>query len=143
MVGEDQHRTFAVEEAHPVRWTIEEQGQALLQLYRCAMECMGKAEGLIRSGDVVAKTEQLLHAQRIVLQLADALDPDPASPEAVTLAANLERLYLYIHRRLVRANNLLDPAAVREARRLMATLYPAWEQAVAATRAMAAAPVLV
>lgn len=141
MVGEHQYRTLVVTEADPVRWTIAEQGQALLQLYRCAMECMGKAEGLIRSGDVVAKTEQLLHAQRIVLQLADALDPDPASPEAVTLAANLERLYLYIHRRLVRANNLLDPAAVREARRLMATLYPAWEQAVAATGGIAAVPV--
>lgn len=143
MVGEDRNSTSATQgmETYPGRWTIVEQGQALLQLYRRAMECMGKAECLIRSGEVVAKTEQLLHAQRIVLQLADALDPDPASPEGVAMAANLERLYLYIHRRLVRANNALDSEAVREARRLMATLYPAWERAVAATREVVVAPV--
>ena len=74
---------------------------------------------------MVEKGQRLIRAQDIVLQLADALDHQGEGQE---MAANLERLYLYIYRLLIRGNNRLDCEAIGEARRLMARLFAAWEQ---------------
>ena len=108
-------------------WTLEDKSELLLQLYQKAMLCMDEALDLIEGGDMVEKGRRLLRAQDIVLQLSDALDHQGVGRE---MAANLERLYLYVYRLLIRGNNRLDCAAIGEARRLMAGLYVAWEQVV-------------
>ena len=108
-----------------------EKGQLLLRLYDKAMHCMDEAVRLIDAGDVVGKSEQLIRAQDIVLQLSDALDKESVAPMTLSITSNLERLYLYIYRRLIHGNLSIDRGAVLEARRLMQTLYSAWTQAVA------------
>ena len=108
-----------------------EKGQLLLRLYDKAMHCMDEAVRLIDAGDVVGKSEQLIRAQDIVLQLSDALDKESVDPMTLSITSNLERLYLYIYRRLIHGNLSIDRGAVLEARRLMQTLYSAWTQAVA------------
>ena len=92
---------------------------------------MDEAVSMIDSGDVIGKSEQLIRAQDIILQLSDALDKNSVDPIARSITHNLERLYLYIYRRLIHGNLSIDRGAVLEARRLMQTLYSAWSQAVA------------
>ena len=108
-------------------WTLEDKSELLLQLYQKAMLCMDEALDLIEGGNMVEKGRRLIRAQDIVLQLSDALDHQGVGRE---MAANLERLYLYVYRLLIRGNTQLDCAAVGEARRLMASLYGAWELVV-------------
>ena len=120
-------RTGETHDAHSnSAWNLEDKGHLLLMLYEKAMRCMEEALELIDSGDMVEKGERLILAQDIVCQLSDALDRNSAEGQEVV--ANLERLYLYIYRRLIRGNNRLDREAICEAYRLMGTLHSAWQQ---------------
>ncbi len=83
---------------------------------------MDKALSLIEQGDMVGKGDRLIHAQEIVLQLSDALDKSTGS-----IADNLERLYLYVYRRLIEGNVRLDRNAILEAKGIMSDLYNAWQ----------------
>ena len=109
---------------------ITDKGILLLLLYEKAIECMTEAKTLIAEGDFVGKCERLIRAQEIVLQLTDALEKNSGDEAATALADNLEKLYLYIYVRLFRGNIHLDCEAIDEAKRLMMTLYEAWEQIV-------------
>ena len=109
---------------------LADKGNLLLLLYDKAMRCMEEAIVLIEAGDMIGKGKELIQAQDIVLQLADALVRDSDDENATAIALNLERLYLYIYRRLIRGNDRLDKDAIREARRLMNNLYQAWEQII-------------
>ncbi len=113
-------------------WTLEDKGHLLLMLYQRALRCMEEAIELIEVGEMVEKGNRLIQAQDIVLQLTDALDSHGTGLEGREIVANLERLYLYIYRRLIRGNNALDIGAIKEARKLMGNLYGAWEQALVA-----------
>jgi len=104
---------------------LADKGLFLLLLYDKAISCMDEAEELMEAGDMVAKGERLVRAQDIVLQLADALDK-----EAGSIADNLERLYLYVYRRLIRGNVRLDREAIAEARSVMTQLQDAWRQVI-------------
>ena len=77
---------------------------------------------LIDEGDMVGKGDCLIRAQEIVLQLSDALDKSTGA-----IADNLERLYLYVYRRLIQGNVRLDRGAITEARRIMNDLLEAWQ----------------
>lgn len=106
-------------------WTLEDKSELLLKLYQKAMLCMDDALDLIERGEMVEKGKCLIRAQDIVMQLADALDYQGEGHE---VAANLDRLYLYVYRLLIRGNTRLDCEAIGEARELMARLLTAWEQ---------------
>ena len=108
-------------------WSLEDKSELLLKLYQKAIRCMDEALDLIERGEMIEKGRRLVRAQDIVLQLSDALDHQGAGQE---MAANLERLYLYVYRLLIRGNNRLDCAAIGEARVLIARLHAAWEQVV-------------
>ena len=111
-----------------------DKGLFLLLLYDKAIKSMTEALELMAKGDMVEKGEKLIRAQVIVLQLSDALDPSTGE-----IADNLERLYLYIYRRLIRGNIRLDTDAIMEARSLMTELLKSW-QAVILGRDSAAVP---
>lgn len=114
--------------AHGAPWAaavLADKGLFLLLLYDKAISCMDEAVELMESGDMVGKGERLVRAQDIVLQLADALDK-----EAGDIADNLERLYLYVYRRLIRGNVRLDLQAIAEARSVMAKLQGAWQTVI-------------
>ena len=121
----DLHAQDGVESAVDSPWApavLSDKGLFLLLLYDKAISCMDEAVELMEEGDVVAKGDRLIHAQEIVLQLSDALDKSAGS-----IADNLERLYLYIYRRLIYGSVRLDRGAILEARGIMQDLYEAWQ----------------
>ena len=102
-----------------------DKGLFLLLLYDKAISCMEEALDLIDAGDMIGKCDRLIRAQDIVLELSDALDKGTGE-----IAQNLERLYLYVYRRLIAGNNRLDRDAIMEARSLMNELYEAWQAVI-------------
>ena len=112
----------AVEDMPWAPAVLSDKGLFLLLLYDKAISCMDKALSLIEQGDMVGKGDRLIHAQEIVLQLSDALDKSTGS-----IADNLERLYLYVYRRLIEGNVRLDRNAILEAKGIMSDLYNAWQ----------------
>ena len=101
---------------------LSDKGLFLLLLYEKAISCMDESLVLIDEGDMVGKGDCLIRAQEIVLQLSDALDKSTGA-----IADNLERLYLYVYRRLIQGNVRLDRGAITEARRIMNDLLEAWQ----------------
>ena len=112
----------AVEDMPWAPAVLSDKGLFLLLLYDKAISCMDRALSLIEQGDMVGKGDRLIHAQEIVLQLSDALDKSTGS-----IADNLERLYLYVYRRLIEGNVRLDRNAILEAKGIMSDLYNAWQ----------------
>ena len=112
----------AVEDMPWAPAVLSDKGLFLLLLYDKAISCMDEALSLIEQGDMVGKGDRLIHAQEIVLQLSDALDKSTGS-----IADNLERLYLYVYRRLIEGNVRLDHNAILEAKGIMSDLYNAWQ----------------
>ena len=106
-------------------WTLEDKSDLLLKLYQKAMLCMDDALDLIERREMVEKGKSPIQAQEIVMQLSDALD---YQGEGYEVAENLNRLYIYVYRLLIRGNTRLDCEAIGEARVLMARLLTAWEQ---------------
>ena len=101
---------------------LSDKGLFLLLLYEKAISCMDESLVLIDEGDMVGKGDCLIRAQEIVLELSDALDKSTGA-----IADNLERLYLYVYRRLIQGNVRLDRGAITEARRIMNDLLEAWQ----------------
>ena len=101
---------------------LSDKGLFLLLLYEKAISCMDESLVLMDEGDMVGKGDCLIRAQEIVLQLSDALDKSTGA-----IADNLERLYLYVYRRLIQGNVRLDQGAITEARRIMNDLLEAWQ----------------
>ena len=125
MVTENRNHNNAHPVADEAAWepaALADKGLLLLLLYDKAISCMDESLVLMDAGDMIGKGERLLRAQEIVLELSDALDKC-----AGDVAHNLERLYLYIYRRLIRGNVRLDREAILEARNLMSRLYQAWQ----------------
>jgi len=80
-------------------------------------------------GDLATKGQKIGKAVRIVEEgLLGGLDLQRGGE----LAANLERLYRYIGRRLTEANLRNDDRALDECIRLLAPLRDAWREALAA-----------
>ena len=101
---------------------LSDKGLFLLLLYEKAISCMDESLVLMDEGDMVGKGDCLIHAHEIVLQLSDALDKSTGA-----ISDNLERLYLYVYRRLIQGNVRLDRGAITEARRIMNDLLEAWQ----------------
>ncbi|HJP32732.1 MAG TPA: flagellar export chaperone FliS [Candidatus Latescibacteria bacterium] len=114
--------TDAVEDMPWAPAVLSDKGLFLLLLYDKAISCMDEALVMIEQGDMVGKGDRLIHAQEIVLQLTDALDKSTGD-----IADNLERLYLYVYRRLIEGNVRLDRNAILEAKGIMRDLYDAWQ----------------
>jgi flagellar secretion chaperone FliS len=94
-------------------------------LYDGALEAISKARGAMARGDVATKGQQIGKAVRIVDEgLLGGLD----LARGGELAANLDRLYRYIGRRLTEANLRNDDRALDECARLLAPLRDAWSE---------------
>lgn len=94
-------------------------------LYDGALEAISVARGALARGDVATKGQQIGKAVRIVEEgLLGGLDLQRGGE----LAANLERLYRYVARRLTEANLRNDDRALDECVRLLAPLRDAWSE---------------
>lgn len=102
-------------------------GKLIILLYQGALRFMKKALIQLEQKDMEGKGKSLIRAQDIILELLYALDQDMLA-KGNELAHNLQRLYLYCYRRLVRANVDMDPGAIKEVAELMASLLEAWEK---------------
>jgi flagellar protein FliS len=106
-------------------------GKLIVMLYQGAIRFMKKALIQLEQKDMEGKGKSLIRAQDIVLELLYALDQDLLA-KGNELALNLQRLYLYCYRRLVRANVDMDPEPIKEVAALMASLLEAWEKVAGA-----------
>lgn len=104
-------------------------GKLIVMLYQGAIRFMKKALIQLEQKDMEGKGKSLIRAQDIVLELLYALDQDMLA-KGNELALNLQRLYLYCYRRLVRANVDMNPEPIKEVAELMASLLEAWEKVV-------------
>jgi len=83
----------------------------------------------IEQKDMEGKGKALIRAQDIILELTYALDQDLLAKND-PLTQNLQRLYLYSYRRLLRANLHLEVEPIEEVIKIMQGLLAAWEQVV-------------
>jgi flagellar secretion chaperone FliS len=107
-------------------------------LYDRLVRDLTTAEGALASGDLEPASNNLIHAQEIVWELAAGLDPTKWSG-GPALAA----LYQFMLGELLDANVRKDAAKVTSVRELVEPLRDAWHQAAelsAGTNAFAAIP---
>lgn len=89
-----------------------------------ALTRMAMAIGHMQRGDVAAKGESISTAISIIGGLQGSLDLEKGGQ----IAADLERLYDYISRRLVQANLENDLAPLEEARGLLNQVKEGWDE---------------
>lgn len=96
----------------------------LIMLYEGAVRFTKQAEEAIKSGNYALKGQSISKALAIVDELANTLDHSHA-PE---LAANLERLYTFVHDRLVEANIQNEVQPLHDALNIINVLHSAWAE---------------
>lgn len=96
--------------------------QLITMLMDGALERLHIARGCIQRGDKITKAATLHRVVAIIEELRLSLDHKAGGD----IAANLERLYDYISRRVLTANLQNDVAAIDEAGRLLNEIRSAW-----------------
>lgn len=81
-------------------------------------------------GDFAAASPHLLHAQEIVLELRSSLRHDVWDG-----AEQLDALYSWLHRELIRANLSREVDVTRDCRRIIDPLVQSWREAALASMA--------
>ena len=111
-----QYQRMQVETASPT--------QLIVMLYDGALRFASLAKERMASGDLEARHNYLMKAQRIVTELLAILDVENGG----AIARNLRSLYAYILKQLVEANLYDDPARIDEALGMLRELREAWAQ---------------
>ena len=88
-----------------------------------ALDRIAQAKGALASGDIANMGEALGKAVGIISGLQSCLDRERGGD----IAANLDRLYDYMTRRLLLANLQNDGPALREVAGLVGELKQAWD----------------
>jgi flagellar secretion chaperone FliS len=110
------------------------QDQLLLMLLDGAVRFVEGALERLAQKDREGKNEQVLKAQKIILELIQSLNPSVGEK----IYANLIGLYKFIYRRLVEGNLRDDRACLEEGLKILGEVRETWRQAVSAFRAEAA-----
>ncbi len=87
------------------------------------LNCLKKAEGFMEHKNIPARTHNINRAVEMISYLRSCLN----LKEGGEIAANLERLYVYMLRRLFEANSYQDLVALREVSSLMLTIKDGWD----------------
>ncbi len=105
--------------------------QILIMLYDGAIRFVRQAQGALSAGDRQAKATAIQKAVNIITEFRNTLDHEVGGE----IAANLDALYDYMLRELIRANvgNEARPLEVVEG--LLMELREAWVQAIESHRA--------
>jgi|SRR5579884_738209 flagellar protein FliS len=107
-----------------------DRGDLLILTYEAILRWLGRAEEALDSGSLVDAHQALVNSQDLIANLATSLDMDRGGE----IAANLQALYDYMHREIVRANLEKDKAIIASVRELIVPLLDAWRTAVPAAR---------
>lgn len=94
----------------------------ILMLFDGLLESLAAARGHIQHGNTADKGKAIARSTRILMGLQNSLDFERGGE----LARNLDDLYGYVTRRLVRANAHNDLEILEEVRSLMAEIREAW-----------------
>ena len=103
-------------------------------LYAGAVARVTAAIDLLNDGDHNEARARLLRTQEIVLELRCSLDHEAGGQ----IAANLDRLYDFAYRRLVRAVVDRDPGAASDALGVLVSMRDAWREACLSQAAVGA-----
>jgi flagellar secretion chaperone FliS len=105
--------------------------QLIAMLMDGALDRLGSARGCIERKDLVEKAALLHRVGAIVDELRNSLDHSAGG----SIAANLDRLYEYMTRRVLTANLNNDLSAIDETVRLLREIRNAWGAIPPAARA--------
>ena len=97
--------------------------QLIQMLFNGLMDALADAEGHISRNDIVGKNQSISRATKIIIGLKGSLDFEKGGE----LARNLDDLYDYATRRLLKANIRNDIEAVQEIKGLLGEINGAWE----------------
>ncbi len=111
--------------------------QILIMLYDGAIRFVRQAGFAIEDGDWGKKREGINKAIAIVSEFRNTLDHQIGGE----IAANLDALYEYMLRELVKANAQNDLKALRVVEDLLSGLRDTWKQAIEIARAESVGPV--
>ena len=97
--------------------------QLIQMLFDGLLATLADAEGHIQRNDISAKAEAISRASRIIIGLQGSLDFDKGGE----IARNLNELYDYCTRRLLKASLRNDVTILHEVRSLLNEINSAWE----------------
>lgn len=99
--------------------------QLLLMLYEGAIRFLKQARMAMADGDRVLKLEKVSRALAIITELSNTLDFEAGGQ----VAEDLDALYAFMARELLRSNIENDPAPIETVIDLLSELHGAWVQA--------------
>jgi len=97
----------------------------VLMLYDGALRFIAEGKEAIESGELARASASIGNAQKILNELRIGLNL-----QAGEIAVNLERLYEYMHYRLIQANIKKDLQILTEVAELLGEIRAAWAQGV-------------
>ena len=97
--------------------------QLIQMLFDGLLESLASARGHIENGNIMAKSNALSRAGRIVVGLQGALDFERGGE----LAQNLHELYAYMTRRILHVNASNDLETLAEVSSLVRDISDAWQ----------------
>ncbi len=97
----------------------------VVRLYDGMLMFLRRGAECLATGQRVQASEQIRRAADIVGELQAVLDLQ----EGGEVAANLDRLYAYVRRRIMESHLGSDPAGLEEVVRLLTPLRDAWAEA--------------
>lgn len=110
----DTYRRQQVETASPM--------QLVRMLYDAMLQSTREAQTALEDSDFSLAHNRLLHAQRIVEELDHAVDTERGGE----VAANLKRLYDFLHQRLTYVNITKSQAALEDTEAVMQAMCDMW-----------------
>jgi len=98
--------------------------ELVVLLYDGALRFMNAAADAIERRDLVAKRDAMSRATAILAELQNSLNMESGGE----VSANLDRLYTYVHDRLIEANAHARVEPIRESINLFTSLRDAWAE---------------
>ncbi len=99
-----------------------------LMLYEGAIKFCNKAIYAIEAKDISKANENLLKAQKIIMEFRSTLD------HKYPVAQDFERVYDYVYRRLVEANIKKDKDIVEDALKYIREMRDTWKEVMRANK---------
>ncbi|RJO75433.1 MAG: flagellar export chaperone FliS [Myxococcales bacterium] len=109
-----QYKTMQVTTTDPVKLVV--------LLYEGSISALKRAKEHIALKNMEAKGKEIMRAHDILFELLSALDHEKGGE----IADNLQKLYVYMIRRLLLANGTLDTTILDEVSGLLDNLLSAW-----------------
>lgn len=112
------YQEIAVQTSSPTKLVV--------MLYEGAIRFLGQSVTAIKSKDIDTKRQSIDRAMAVIQHLQSTLDRDRGGD----VAAELDRLYIYITSKVLEGSTKLQTAPIEEAIKLLNVLLSGWEEIV-------------